>query len=115
MHIKVTHGAGVSVIHLEGDFLLEPEQYKLREKVHELIDKGSKNFIIDLTGVKHINSCGLGSLVCAFTSVRKVDGYLKFAGAGAAVQELLNITQLVKIFDMFPTIDQALADHTGKK
>jgi anti-sigma B factor antagonist len=115
MHIKVTQEAGVSIIHLEGDFLLEPEQFKLRERVHDLIEKGSRNFIIDLTAVKHINSCGLGSLVCAYTSVRRIAGDLKFAGAGAAVQELLNITQLVKIFEMFPTLEQALADHPAKK
>ena len=53
MHLKVTHSAGVSVVHLEGDFLLEPQQDKLREKIHELVEKGSKNFIIDLTSVKH--------------------------------------------------------------
>ncbi len=111
MHLKVTHSAGVSVVHLEGDFLLEPQQDKLREKIHELVEKGSKNFIIDLTSVKHINSCGLGSLVCAYTSARKVEGNLRLAGVGTAVQELLNITQLVKIFDVFPTLEQALADH----
>lgn len=114
MHLKVTHSPGVSVVHLEGDFLLEPEQNKLREKIHELVDRGSKNFIIDLTGVKHINSCGLGSLICAYTSARKTGGNLRLAGASRAVQELLKITQLVKIFEMFPTLEQALAESPDK-
>ena len=115
MHLKITHNADVSVIHLEGDFLLEPEQNQLREIVHQLISKGNKNFIIDLTGVKHINSCGLGSLVCAYTSARKTGGNLKLAGPGTSVQELLTITQLVTIFDISPTLDLALAGFTGRK
>jgi anti-sigma B factor antagonist len=114
MHLKVTHGAGVSIVHLEGDFLLEPQQNKLREKIHELVDKGSNNIIIDLTSVKHINSCGLGSLVCAYTTIRRIGGSLRLAGISTAVGELLSMTQLVKIFDISPTLDQALENQRSQ-
>lgn len=114
MQFNVKHDIGFSIISLEGDFLSEGEQSELRKKVRTLVDQGKTRLIIDLTKLKHINSCGLGALVCAFTSVRRAEGDLRFAGVGPSVEELLRITQLTMIFRISPTIEQAIAEYRSK-
>jgi len=114
MQFKVKHDSGLSVISLEGDFLSEGEQGKLRDQVHKLVDRGKTKLVIDLAGVKHINSCGLGALVCAFTSVRRAGGDLRLTGIGPSVEELLKITQLTLIFKISPTVKQAIADYQAQ-
>lgn len=111
-NVKKIHG--VSIIHLEGDFLGEVDQEKLRKQVRELVEAGSMHIVIDLTHVVHINSCGLGSIVCALTTLRKAGGDLRLVGAGKFVTELLHITQLDSIFRMFPTFEEASAEIQSK-
>lgn len=106
--IKKIHG--VSIIHLEGDFLDELDQEKLRMQVRELVEAGNLHIVIDLTHVVHINSCGLGSIVCALTTLRKASGDLCLAGSGKFVKGLLHITQLDGIFRIYSTVEEAIAD-----
>jgi len=110
MQIKVNHDSGFNLISLEGDFLTEGEQNKLRDQVRMLLDQGKVNLIIDLTSVKHINSCGLGALVCAFTSLRRSGGDLRLVGVNSTVADLLKITQLSLVFKISPTIDKAISE-----
>ncbi|MBA4313677.1 MAG: hypothetical protein C0417_13725 [Chlorobiaceae bacterium] len=114
MQFNVKHDIGFSIISLEGDFLSEGEQGELRKKVCALVDRGKTRLIIDLTDSKHINSCGLGALVCAYTTLRRAGGDLKLAGASRSVEELLKITQLTKIFEISPTVEQAIAEYRSQ-
>lgn len=109
MKIKVKNSSRIGVISLTGDFLSEVEQRELREKVHELVDHGKKKIIINLTRLKHINSCGLGSLVCAYTTMRKVGGDMRLAGVGKTVKELLEITKLSQILPLSANVKEAIA------
>ncbi|MBI4811240.1 MAG: STAS domain-containing protein [Ignavibacteriales bacterium] len=111
MKIKVKNSSRIGVISLTGDFLSEVEQRELREKVHELVDHGKKNIIINLTRLKHINSCGLGSLVCAYTTMRKVGGEMRLAGVGKTVKELLEITKLTQILPLSANVKEAIAAY----
>jgi anti-sigma B factor antagonist len=111
MQISVKSSGGLSTIHLDGDFIGEPDQKKLRDKVRELVNHGHTHLVIDLARVKHMNSCGLGALVCALTTVRRAGGDLHLAVVGSAVHDLLRITQLDGIFRIYPTVDEAIAQH----
>ncbi|MDI6766977.1 MAG: STAS domain-containing protein [Bacteroidota bacterium] len=114
MKSSVKKNHGMSIIHLEGDFLSEVDQEKLRKQVRELVEAGSIHILIDLTHVVHINSCGLGSIVCALTTLRKVGGDLRIVGAGKFVKELLHITQLDSIFRMYSTVEEATTQMQDK-
>ena len=106
---------GVSIISLGGDFISEVDQVKLRTCVRELAGEGKIHALIDLTKVEHINSCGLGSIVCSLTTLRKAGGDLKLVGLGKFVKDLLRITQLDMIFPVYPTLEKALKDMRAKK
>lgn len=110
MRIKEEVKSGIMVLTLEGDFISLPDQDKLRGRVTELVKRGILHLIIDLKRVKYINSCGLGSLVCAFTSMRRAGGDLRLSRVGPLVRELLSITQLNQVFKVYPSITKALAE-----
>ncbi len=109
MIIKESYEDGITVVHVEGDFLSEPDQRMFQERIRELARKGAKKVVIDLVKVKHMNSCGLGSLVCALTTLRKSGGDIRLANMCGGIHDLFIITQLEKIFESSPTVEEAVA------
>jgi len=112
MKILITAAAGISVVRFEGDFLSEVDHETFREQIHSLAEEGQRHVVIDLAGVKYINSCGLGSLVCALTTLRRVGGDLRLANVREHPQKLLEMTQLNRTFEIYPTLEQALQEFS---
>jgi len=73
-----------------------------------------KHVVIDMGGVNYVNSSGLGTLISALTTMRNAGGDLRLARIGEKVQNLFVITQLVKVFDTYETVERALASYKGK-
>ena len=109
MQIKEKITEDVAVLQLKGNLMGEPDTTNLREKVQSLLGDGMKKVIIDLGGVKWLNSSGLGALISSLTSVRNKGGDLRLANVADKVQSLFVITQLVKVFKTFDTVDRAVA------
>jgi anti-sigma B factor antagonist len=109
MNLKTsTRQAGtVTVVDVEGRIVLGEESANLRGLISELLTKGDRNILLNLADVQYIDSSGLGSLVAAFTSVRKQQGQLKLLKLTNKVQDVLQITKLYTVFDIFD--DEALA------
>jgi len=110
MEIILSIVAGICVMRIEGDFLSEEDHETFRENIYSLAKEGTMHVVIDLSGVKYINSCGLGSLVCALTTLRKVGGNLRLVGVGAHVRELFAITQLDRIFAIYTSLEKAVQE-----
>ncbi len=111
MHINIRHRVEGSVVHLEGDFLSEPEQQKVRDRIRAMVNEGRKHIIVDLSGIHHINSCGLGSLVCALVAARRAGGDVVLVSPGEQVEHLFEITKLSTVFHIYPSVTAALAEH----
>lgn len=109
MQIKEKIENDTTILTFKGDLLGEPDTTKIREKVHSLVSDGMKKIVIDLGGVNYMNSSGIGTLIAALTTVRNGGGELKLANVGGKVQNLFVITQLIKVFDTYETLDRALA------
>jgi anti-sigma B factor antagonist len=107
MQIKVKNIDGASILSLAGDFLGDDDHDKLRERVRELVKKKRTHLVLDLADVEHINSCGLGSLVCALTTVRRAGGELHLAGVGVHVGDILRLTHLNTVFQIYPSVSAA--------
>ncbi len=114
MQIKEKMEDDVAVITLKGDLLGEPDTTNIRDKVHSLVNDDVKHVVIDLGGVNYMNSSGLGTLISALTSVRNSGGDLRLARVGGKVQNLFVMTQLVKVFDTYETVDRALVSFKTK-
>jgi anti-sigma B factor antagonist len=99
---------GAAVIHLGGKIMGGPDATMFHGKLHEYLDAGQKKVVIDLTKVEWMNSTGLGMLTAALTTVKRAKGELVIAGVADSVLNLLNITQLVRVFRVVDTVDEAL-------
>ncbi len=115
MQIKEKMDNEVAILTLKGDLLGEPDTANFRDKIHSLVNDEVKKVVIDLGGVNYMNSSGLGTIIAALTTMRNASGELRLARVGKKVQNLFVITQLVKVFDTYETVDRAIASFKTKK
>jgi anti-sigma B factor antagonist len=102
------HGR-VTVISLKGNLLGEPETTALRKTVYRLTERDEKRVVLDLGGLKAVNSTGLGLLVSSLTSLRKRSGDLSLARLSDKVHALMIITHLIRVFKVYDTVERAVA------
>ena len=92
---------GVTIVDLSGRITLGEGSTLLRDIVREMIAKGNKKILLNLGDVTYIDSSGIGELVSAFTTVRNGGGELKLLNLTKKVHDLLQITKLYTVFDVF--------------
>jgi anti-sigma B factor antagonist len=100
LEMTTSEREGVTIVKLKGR-LTVGEASAPREKVSELIAAGKVRIIFDLAGVDYIDSTGLGSLVICYTSIKKTGGALKLLNLNKRNIELLVLTKLHTIFEVF--------------
>jgi anti-sigma B factor antagonist len=109
MTIKEKMHGSVAVLSLKGNLMGEPDTENFREKIYSLLQDGFSKVVVDMKGVRWISSTGLGSLIAALTSVRNKSGDLRLANVTEKVESVFAITQLVKVFKTYETLDRAVA------
>jgi len=97
----------VSVVDVAGRITLGEGASALRENIRGLVGKGSKKILLNLGDVSYIDSSGIGELVSGFTTVTNQGGVLKLLGLTKRVKDLLQITKLYTVFEVFD--DEATA------
>ena len=111
MRIVQTAKHKIAILSLVGDPLCEPDAMLLRNKIHDILDGKIKHVILDLSGVKHINSTGLGGLVSALVTMLRAGGDLTLASTGVNVRKVLKITKLAAVFTTYENVDEALKNY----
>jgi anti-sigma B factor antagonist len=87
----------------------------LRRAREELIAQGTPRVVIDLGQVSWMNSCGLGVLVAIHVSCATRGGWLRIARVGQRIKSIFLITWLVRIFDTYDTVQDALAGSSVRE
>jgi len=100
LDIRETEREGVTILSLKGR-LTVGEASSVREKVSEVLAKGCNKLILDLSEVDYIDSTGLGSMVICYTTIKKSGGALKLVNLNKRNIELLLLTKLHTIFEVF--------------
>ena len=100
---------GVTIVDLSGRITLGEGSVILRDTVKDLLGKGQKKILLNLGDVSYIDSSGIGELVSAFTSVRNQAGQLKLLHLTKKVHDLLQITKLYTVFEVFDDEATAIA------
>ena len=108
MNIKEKMHGDVAVVALKGNLMGEPDTTEVREKIYSLLQDDVKRIVLDLGKVKWINSSGLGSLIAAMTSVKNKGGEMRLANITEKVESVFMITQLIKVFKTYETVDRAV-------
>ncbi|HEY3999355.1 MAG TPA: STAS domain-containing protein [Candidatus Xenobia bacterium] len=109
MDIKVNTRQLTDSIHLvdvqgEIDVYTSP---RVKESIHELIESGKYNFVINLEGVRYIDSTGLGVLIGALKKVREHNGRIVLVCTNQQIKKIFNITGLIKIFEIYGSEEEA--------
>ena len=99
---------GIVILDLKSRITVGPEASALREKVASVTAAGSKNIILNLAHVDYIDSTGLGAMVMCSTTVRKAGGSLKLENLNRRNIELLVMTKLATVFDLFTDEQDAI-------
>ncbi len=109
MQIRSTTRDGVALLTLDGDVLGGPDGSALHDALAAARGDAPLQAVVDLSGVRFMNSSGLGMLVGALTTARNTGGDLRLAAVGDRVRAILEVTQLDGVFASFPTADEAVA------
>lgn len=111
MALKMTNRVvnGVAVIELEGRIVLGEESTALRETVKGLLAGGQKSIVLNMSNVTYIDSAGLGALVAAHHSAKTQAASLRLSNLGAKFQEVLQVTKLLTVFDVYDNETKAVA------
>lgn len=99
---------GVIVLDLTGRITTGQPSVTVRDAVRNEIDKGFKNILLNMGEITYIDSAGLGELIAAYTTVKNRGGYLKLLNLTKRLHELMQITKLYTVFDVYDDEAKAL-------
>jgi anti-sigma B factor antagonist len=108
MKIGSREREGVTILQPQGKITIGVGDVALREAVHEALDGGAKKILLDLGSVTTVDSSGIGEMVSAFTTVTNRGGRLKLLNLPPKVTDILQITQLITVFDVYDSEDEAV-------
>jgi anti-sigma B factor antagonist len=100
MTISTRQVGGITILDIGGRIVLGEESTSLRDVIRDLLKNGHKQILFNLGDVAYIDTTGLGSLVGAFTTVRKQGGDLKLFNLPEKFAGVMQITKLYKVFDI---------------
>jgi anti-sigma B factor antagonist len=100
MTISTRQVGGITILDIGGRIVLGEESTSLRDVIRDLLKNGHKQILFNLGDVAYIDTTGLGSLVGAFTTVRKQGGDLKLLNLPEKFAGVMQITKLYKVFDI---------------
>src|ERR1700720_2298605 len=99
---------GITIFHLQGEIIDKVQAAGFLEEVTKLISGGQNRFVLELSGLKYMNSSGLNVLVNTLTKARNAGGEVSVCNLSKKVSELLVITKLDSIFHILPTLEEAI-------
>ncbi len=109
MKATARHHGKVTVVDVSGKITIGDGDIKLREAVNGLLDEGRKSILLNMSGVSYMDSAGIGELVACYKRAREKGVSLKLLNPNGKVQDLLILTKLQEIFDIFRDEREALA------
>ncbi len=112
MKFTIRHVEGITVLDLSGKITLGEGSVTIRDAVRDVLSTGSTKILLNLGDVNYIDSSGIGELVSALTAVKNAGGQLKLLNLTKKVQDLLQITKLYTVFDIFDSEPEALASYS---
>ena len=105
--VKIRQQDQVALVDVSGHLTFF-EVGALRDAIHSLIRGQRKNILLNLSGLRYLDSSGIGELARIYVGVVKQGGTLKVVGLTAKVAEVLKVTHLAKVFQEFPDEQSAL-------
>jgi len=100
----------ITILAVSGKIALGRESHKLETAVQDLLRQDHKKIILDLSGVDHMDSTGIGIIAYCFGTLNRSNGDFRIAGATGKVLHLLQMTHLDKVMPLYPSTESASQD-----
>ena len=101
---------GVTVVEMRGSIHCGPDCRRVEHEVDALIQDSRIHVIFDMSGLTHIDSAAIGSIVRCFSSLKRAKGDLRLAGAKGMLEGTLKLTKLDRVIALYPTAADAATD-----
>ena len=108
LNINERQAGDVSVLDMSGKITIGEGSVSLRTAIRRLLEEGKKRILLNLAQVSYIDSSGIGELVSSYTAINKEGGQLKLLNLTQKLQDLLTITKLLTVFDVYESEAEAL-------
>lgn len=113
LKMRTREVSGVVIIDLSGQLTLGEASAALRDEVRDQSGHGFRKILLNLADVTYIDSAGLGELTAAYTSVKNRGGELKLLNLTKRVHDLMQITKLYTVFDVYDDEKKAIASFAA--
>ena len=113
MKFSTRKNGDIVIIDIEGKILLGEGDVEIKQAVDGLLKKGVINVLLNLAKVPYIDSAGLGEIIRCFTALRRSGGSLKLLSPNSRIIDLLNITNLLNVFDSYDDESAALKSFSN--
>ncbi len=108
LDVKERQAGDVTILDMTGEVRIGEGAISLRDSIRNLADQGKKNVLLNLAGVKYMDSTGVGELIANYTTIKRQGGQLKLLNLTDRIQNLLVITKLLTVFDSYDNEPEAL-------
>src|SRR5881394_1120192 len=110
LDIRERQAGDVTILDLDGKITIGEGSVALRTAIRRLLEEGKKKILLNLAKVGYIDSSGIGELVSSYTAINKEGGELKLLNLTQKLQDLLTITKLLTVFDVYDSEADALSN-----
>jgi anti-sigma B factor antagonist len=101
LNINERQAGDVTVLDMSGKITIGEGSVALRSAIRRLLEEGKKRILLNLAGISYVDSSGIGELVSSYTAINKEGGQLKLLNLTQKIQDLLTITKLLTVFDVY--------------
>jgi anti-sigma B factor antagonist len=108
LEVNERQAGDVTILDMNGAVRMGEGAISLRNSIRGLNDQGKKKILLNLSGVKNIDSSGIGELIANYTTISRDGGQLKLLNLTDKIQNLLVITKLLTVFDSYDNEAEAL-------
>ena len=111
LNIKERQAGDVTILDMDGKITIGEGSVALRSAIRRLLEEGKKKILLNLGQVGYIDSSGIGELVSSYTAISNAGGQLKLLNLTQKLKDLLGITKLLTVFDVYDSESDALGSY----
>jgi anti-sigma B factor antagonist len=111
MEMKEQIKDDILIVKLEGELLGGSEGKLFQDRLYQAIRDGQVNMIVDMEGIKWMNSSGLGIIMAGLSTLRGSGGDLRLAGMSERVRRPIEVTRLDSVIMMYKSVEDAIKSY----
>ena len=112
MKLSTRKTGKVVILDVDGKIVLGEGDVEIKKAIDSLLERGSKEVVLNLSKVPYVDSAGLGEIIRCFTTLRRRGGNFKLLSPNRRVTDLLTITKLLDVFDTYDNESAAVASFS---